>query len=449
MHTVVRTLRILVWFGQTLTTRYWRMFLSSFVAGLLLVLLAIRLYPTIASFTLRRSTIIGLVGSYTPTNLPLPVQNLLSAGLVGVSPSGEAVPALSERWEVSDNGKKFTFYLKSNILWHDGTQFVATDVNYNLKDVTIKATSPTTLEVSLKEPFSPLPILFSKPLFTHALNGVGPYRVDAIKLRENRITYLSLVPFKQNTGFAPLTIKFYPTQETARIAFILGEVNTLDEMTDSDPFLNWPRIAVKKTVKYNRYVGLFFNMRDDLMKERSVRQALSYAVDKPQENEILTPISSKSWGYNNKVKHYDIDLGNAKKLLGKAIPATTSAEITISTFPAYLDLAHEIAKNWESLDILKVKIKVEDRLPNQFQVLLASQEIPPDPDQYILWHSTQEQTNITHYSNPKIDKLLEDGRKEFDIQKRVQIYFDFQRNLVEDAPAVFLFHPTLYTISRN
>ena len=48
----------------------------------------------------------------------------------------------------------------------------------------------------------------------------------------------------------------------------------------------------------------------------------------------------------------------------------------------------------------------------------------------------------------KIDKLLESGRKESDQEKREKIYFDFQRYLVEDAPAVFLFHPTTYTISR-
>ena len=78
---------------------------------------------------------------------------------------------------------------------------------------------------------------------------------------------------------------------------------------------------------------------------------------------------------------------------------------------------------------------------------MASQEIPADPDQYTLWHSTQS-TNITGYNSPKIDKLLEDGRKISDKEERKAIYLDFQRFLVEDTPAAFLFHPTVYTIIR-
>ena len=94
-------------------------------------------------------------------------------------------------------------------------------------------------------------------------------------------------------------------------------------------------------------------------------------------------------------------------------------------------------------------MKVESGVPDQYQAILVTQEIPSDPDQYTLWHSTQTQTNLSHYANPKIDKLLEDGRKESDPEKRKKIYFDFQRYLVEDAPAVFLFHPTTYTIIRK
>ena len=66
----------------------------------------------------------------------------------------------------------------------------------------------------------------------------------------------------------------------------------------------------------------------------------------------------------------------------------------------------------------------------------------------LLWHSDGPD-NITHYKNLRIDKLLEDGRKTVDVAKRKAIYNDFQKYLLEDAPAVFLYYPDEYTITRN
>ncbi len=97
---------------------------------------------------------------------------------------------------------------------------------------------------------------------------------------------------------------------------------------------------------------------------------------------------------------------------------------------------------------INTKIKVINNPYADFQALLATQEIPSDPDQYLFWHSTQT-GNISRYKSPKIDKLLEDGRKTLDKTERKDIYFDFQKSIVEETPAIFLFHPTVYTISKD
>jgi peptide/nickel transport system substrate-binding protein len=122
--------------------------------------------------------------------------------------------------------------------------------------------------------------------------------------------------------------------------------------------------------------------------------------------------------------------------------------LNISTVPAYVDIAEQIKKDWEKLNI-KTGISVSPDIPTDFQILLVAQSIPVDPDQYSLWHSTQESTNFTRLNNPRIDKLLEDGRKTYDINTRKKIYQDFQKYLVEEAPAVFLFYPHSYTIIRK
>jgi len=81
--------------------------------------------------------------------------------------------------------------------------------------------------------------------------------------------------------------------------------------------------------------------------------------------------------------------------------------------------------------------------------MLRSLTVPADPDQYVYWQSTQENTNISNYSSPKIDKLLEDGRKTLDTDARKKIYADFQFYLVDDAPAIFLYYPKVVTIRRK
>ena len=87
-------------------------------------------------------------------------------------------------------------------------------------------------------------------------------------------------------------------------------------------------------------------------------------------------------------------------------------------------------------------------MPAEFQVLITGQIIPPDPDQYVFWHSTQS-TNLAKYVNPKVDKLLEEGRITLDEEKRQGIYRDFQRFLLEDPPAIFIRHITTYSVIRK
>ena len=64
-----------------------------------------------------------------------------------------------------------------------------------------------------------------------------------------------------------------------------------------------------------------------------------------------------------------------------------------------------------------------------------------EPDQFGIWHSSQQkpgQFNFIGYSNPKVDQLLEQGRREFDPDKRMQLYHQFAEVLYDDSPIVYL-----------
>jgi peptide/nickel transport system substrate-binding protein len=122
--------------------------------------------------------------------------------------------------------------------------------------------------------------------------------------------------------------------------------------------------------------------------------------------------------------------------------------IELTTTPAYTDYAQSIIENWRQIGVDATLKIVSFPDTNEYQALLIGQQIPQDPDQYALWHSTQS-TNITRYQNPKIDKLLEDGRKVANKEERKLIYQDFQRFLVEDSPATFLFNLKTYNLIRT
>lgn len=442
-----RQLRLGFLIAVELARKYTRSLVMGFFAGLFLSFIFWRLYPVFISPLFHTTERIGMIGDFTPSNLPQSIQDLISGGLTALSDDGAPKPELSSAWEATNSGKTFIFTLRKGLYWHTGKEVTAHDVNYNIRGVTFIPTGDNTLMAYLQYPYSPFPTLVSKPIFLPGLKGFGPYEVTGISLQGDSVKSLQLTPLQLDTH-QPKVFTFYHTEAQAVMAFKLGEINTLFDMSTPSSFIRWKNVTIQKNTKYNRIVTLFFNMRDPKLEDKNLRQGLAYGIPDQSYERAISPLSKTSWAYTPIVKKYDYDPVAAKKFIGHTEVATTSSQLTLSTFSQYLDIAQSIAASWTALGI-KTDVRVENDVPNTFQILLSAQDVPPDPDQYLFWHSTQNQTNVTGYVNVKIDKLLEDGRQELDQKKRKTIYADFQRRLVEDAPAIFLYYPTTYTISRK
>ena len=268
---------------------------------------------------------------------------------------------------------------------------------------------------------------------------MGEYRVASMKFSGDFVDSLKI------ESDDALIFKFYPTERAAVLGFKLGEIDELTNITDLSEFETWPNINITPELHQDQFVAVFYNTKDQNLSSKTFRQALTYAIEKPDDkSRALGPLNPNSWTYNNQVKPYDYNLQKAKDLLEES--KLTEVEIELTTTFSQLPFAEKIKESWQKLGI-KTTVRVISALPEDFQAFLASQEIPADPDQYTLWHSTQN-GNITGYNDPRIDQLLESARKTLDLEERKEKYFDFQRFLVEDVPAAFLFHPTVYTISR-
>lgn len=416
------------------------------LSGFFMVLFLIQAYPLMINITGQKRLKIGIVGKVRETNMPDFIQKQISFGLTSLNIEGEAIPAAASSWDVTDNAKTYTFHIRKNLLWHDGKEFTTQDINYKLKDAEITKLDDYTLKITLRDPYVILPVILSQPIIKDGTIGLGGYKVIRLDYDGENIAQISLQSLL--TGYPSITYKFYPNINQAILAFKLGEVNVLKDLVSYDNLDKWAKVKINITSDYNRFVGLFFNLDNPLFKVKEIRQALAYGLPKFDDfNKAFTPISPLSWGYSKNVRLYNSDEDSALKILSKSPLATSSSVLTISTYPSYVALAEEIAESWNKFG-LTVKVKVENTFDSSYQIFLMSQPIPPDPDQYSYWQSTQENTNITHYNNPKIDKLLEEGRKTLDKAVRKKIYFDFQRYLVDDLPVIFLYYPKLYQIER-
>jgi peptide/nickel transport system substrate-binding protein len=418
--------------------------LLGIVVGIVLFFLIKLLGPTLF---MQKGKTIGLVGKYRTDNLPISILSMIGEGLTTVDESGVVGPGLADSWETPDVGQTWIFHLKNGLVWQDDKKVTAQTIVYSFSDAKEETPDAKTIVFKLQSSFAPFPSIVSQPVFKKGLLGTGEWKVTKASLSGSYIQKLVL----SNKNREEIIYKFYPTEERAKLAFKLGSVDTLEGMFSKEPFDTWKNTDLAADVNKYRYAALFFNNNDNLLSSKELRQALAYAIDKTKlpGPRAFGPVSPDSWAYNPQVKPYIFDQRRANEIIsGMAKEVRENLNINLSTSTVLLPVAEQIAKDWETVGV-KTSIRVENDIPQDFQAFLAVLDISKDPDQYSIWHSTQSVTNIANYQDARIDKLLEDGRLEMDTEKRKKIYLDFQRFLVEDSPAIFLYHPITYTISRK
>jgi len=444
---VLKRSRFFFWTARELSRKYTKSFITGILFGFILMVILRLVFPFIKATKFSPVRRIGYIGEYTPTSLPITIQNQISFGLTTLSEDGSVKPGLAANWEVADGGKKYIFHFRSDINWHTGKAVTAKDVNYNIRSVTFETPDIHTLVAKLQNQYSPFLSLVSKPIFGTKLSGFGEYKVDMLRLTGEKITTLRIVS-STKASLPAYEYRFYRSETQAIIAYKLGEIDEIIGLTSMDADLkNWKNTKITEQTNMNRVVTVFFNLKDQLLRDKILRQALTYAIPDFGMERAYSPIAKSSWAYSDAEKHYAYDMKTAKKLLDSDKAATAAGELTIHTFSQYLPIAEKIAASWNTLGI-KTNLQVENVIPDQYQTMLSALEIPSDPDQYIYWQSTQRDTNITGLSNAKIDKLLEDARVEPDQQARKKLYTDFQKRLIDELPAAFLFYPTSYTVER-
>lgn len=425
---------------------------------------------------------IGRVGLYSWADLPMDIQQKMSSGLTAVNTQGEPVPVLAERWNVEDDGRVFRFLLKEDLRWQDGKPFTPEDVEYTFSDVQTVWTENEVV-FRLEDAYAPFPVVVSQPLYRQVqerrwgfvratrLVGLGEYRVVEVAYNGPYVSQLIIENDSER-----LVYRFYTSEPEALTAYRLGKVDILEQLLlrpDQEMQKTWLQ-NLTQDINPQQFVAVYFNTSNPNL-PREARQALNYAVQKPDVNDeklrALSPIAPTSWAYNATTEVNDFVYNQERALelwerVNPQMPTTINLDTTVELLPE----GQAIANDWQQLgetaqarcqagdlgdrsagDCSRFAITVNVRVARdivEFEALLLSREIPADPDQYSWWHSDQA-GNISSYQNPRVDKLLEDARKETDQQRRKVLYLEMQRYLVEDVPAIFLYHPIEYRLQRQ
>jgi peptide/nickel transport system substrate-binding protein len=318
--------------------------------------------------------------------------------------------------------------------------------------------------------------------------GTGPFQIT--KNDEKQVVLKNNTKyFEKAPKLKKITYNFYQEEDT-----LLQDFKQFKYHTFTNPSLealqkieNYQIYSTKTFTIHLRDKIIFFNLRKENspLANEKVRQALSRATDRnnlikeiDSSGEIAHgPISKYSWAYNKSLKRYMFDIEKANKQLSNAgweykldngnrskYRQKDGQELMIKL--SLLDtsinskIASELKKQWALVGVNLIidtqeyeKIASETISRRDFEALLFQVENTPDPDKYNFWHSIKAEypgLNLSGYSYNRVDILLERARKEPNRTKRKEDYDLMQKYVVEDVPALFLYHPTYkFVVHKN
>jgi ABC-type transport system substrate-binding protein len=354
-------------------------------------------------------------------------------------------------------------------------------IEFTYEDVaSYRAVDDDTVEFKLKQPSAALlaslamvwngvvsptaAAKFGKDFRNHPV-GSGPFIFKEWRQRDQ----VSLDANPNYWGGKPkvdhLIFKEYPDPQAALLALKRGDIQILGDVSTQlvpalrgDPnvqVVTQPGLAVSG-------VGLPFDVAP--FSDKRVRQALNHAVDFDAINKTLfqglavpmsSPLPESQWGFDKTIKGYNYDPELAKKMLAEA-GVKTPVKVEFLTYnsprgynPAGPDLATAIqgylAKVGVEADVRKVDMGANlatirsGKYQGIFMVGWTGDN--GDPDNFVgeLFNSSRiPVTNTARYRNAEVDKLLDQAARQSDPEKRLALYSDIQKKILDDAPWIFV-----------
>ncbi|MDN2567774.1 ABC transporter substrate-binding protein [Aquibium sp. A9E412] len=432
-------------------------------------------------------------------------------------------PYLAERWEVSEDGLTVTVTLVEGAVFHDGEPITSQDVKFSIEAVKenhpfatmfapvtgIETPDARTAVIRLSAPHPAiltamsgvlLPIIpehvygDGQELRTHPANvapvGSGPFELVEFIANERIVLkrfddffidgrpYLDEMVFRINPD--PVNLVLLIENGDVDMLPLLGEPHLVSRLKEK------PGITVTdqgyEALGASNWVA--FNLLDERLKDKRVRQAIAYAIDRDfivnalhrgATRPATGPLPEGSQFYTGDVNLYEVDLDKANALLDEAgYPQDDEGvrfELTLDYIPG-LPAHHKLVAEYVATQLRKVGLKVSVRNAPDFPTWsnrVANWDFDMTIDGAWGWgdpvignHRTYLSDNIRkgviwsntqNYASPDVDALLAKAAVEMDSEARRAQYAEFQKIVTEDLPvygtASLAFHTAYRDIVKN
>jgi peptide/nickel transport system substrate-binding protein len=423
------------------------------------------------------------------------IYELIFDGLVEHDASFQFAPALAERWEQPDP-LTWVFYLRSGVRFHDGRTMTARDVVWSvdsMRDGTVISPKAATFaSVAKVEAPDDRTVVFHlkhadnfllRNLATGAIGimpegsgrefwrhpiGTGPFRFVSQQIDQDVVVERNPVSWSVSPRIERVRFAVVPDAITQALEL---EKGSADVAVNSLPMDALPALARRPDLEIADSPGtqiqyLAFNLRDPLLKDPLVRRAIAYAIDRKliiatllhgHARPAASLLPASHWAWTDAVTRYDYDPEESAQLLDEAghplgnngvrfhLTMKTSTDEDTRLLAAVLQ--QQLAKVGIVLDLRSYEFATfySDVTRGAFQIYslrwIGGNE---QPDIFGYAFSTArfspKGANRGHYSNARLDSLLDDASEDGDRDRRRADYIEAQQILARDLPAVNLWY---------
>lgn len=422
-----------------------------------------------------------------------------------------ARPALAESWEISPDGKVYTFKIRKGVKFHDATEVTPTAIVRSLSRMTdetdksyvkgmymnaeygianwdkIEVVDDSTVKLTLKAPdaaqlhrlFHPAAAIMSEKAMDEfgpevGLNavGAGPFKLERFVPGQEALLVAYDEYWQGRPKLDKVIVRGYPDEAAMIAAIESGEVNFAAYPPSSaiERFQQDPKLVVKKGPPLvNLFLGL--NQQEKPLDNINVRRAINYGINRQSLIDgalyglgVLPAsfVGPAEFGYDNaglKVSVYDPEKAKAD-LVASGLPEPVEITLRYENNRFWPQMAELIKSDLDAVGFNVVLDKLDGgasagKGPSELNMNQRSLWVP-DPDNKVrLLHSSQgsSQTETGVAMGPlkeKYDMLLDEGRGESDPEKRKAIYKEIQDLILEDLPYVMLaYYEKPYVVAKN
>ena len=425
---------------------------------------------------------------------------LIYEPLVRLDGDLKIVPCLATSWSFSADGKELTFKLDPKARFQNGAAVTSADVKASFERIldektgaanranylsiaSIEAPDPATVVFKLSQADAPIltamtdansSILPASEIAAGTIGtkaiGSGPFKLDKWDPNSKEVLSANKDWAGGPTGVDGVEISVLPDETAILAAMRTGQI---DFALINDPLVaslvpKEPKLQLNRAPQLAYHV-LQLNPSRKPMTELAVRQAISCAVDRQAvldtaslgEGRVTGPLTMPFFASDpSSLFCYKRDVAKAKKLMADAglaqgfsatviaatgEPPTSAAEAQV--------LQSQLAEIGVKLDIkmMELNVYVDAWLKGDFDMAMALNGGRPDPytmyNRY--WTKAGNLQKVSNFADDSIDALLQKGRVETDPDKRKVIFADFEKQLAEKSPWIWLYTSYGYTAQQK